>query len=312
MIELKDFQIAVEQILNGTYSGTTLPTRPSDEYFKVKTYASYLDTIADKGQNKNFVPVFIHSPEGSYQPIPTLGLCDQSYLVEIYFPITKKDSMFQFGDYLAQAVSGKRLPFGNSPFTIKSYAVCNVSVGVFGQVQPQAMEQFIEFLDGSYHLPIQKSEMWGSIQIRFYMSTSAVGIFGNQVSYSLSLIYDSVTTTETLLINESSANLTNTPASQQLVSETYAKAIISNTAFGKSLTIFPQVNSFWKIFIDLYNKKLLQIATWSLTKTYSSIYVVADAPKTGIYTSALLMLDIQENIELGKPLSYTITFTETV
>lgn len=312
MIELKDFQTAVEQILNGTYSGTTLPTRPSDEYFKVKTYASYLDTIADKGQSKNFIPVLIHSPEGSYQPIPTLGLCDQSYLIEIYFPITKKDSMFRFSDYLSQAVSGKRLPFGNSPFTISSYAVCNVSVGVFGQVQPQAMEQFISFCNDAYQLAIQKTEMWGSIQIRFYMSTTLVGIIGNQITYSLSFTYDGVTLTETLLLNESSANLTNTPASQQLVSETYAKAIISNTAFGKSLTIFPQVNSFWKNFIYLYNKKLLQIATWSLTKTYTSVFTYSDLPKTGIYTSALLMLDIQENIELGKPLSYTITFTEKV
>ncbi|MCK9576408.1 MAG: hypothetical protein M0R51_10845 [Clostridia bacterium] len=308
MIELNDFKTAISQILNGTYSGTTLPTRPSDEYFKVKTYADYLDTIADKTTKKNFIPVLIHSPSGSYEPIPTLALCDQSYVVEIYFPIRKKDTIIQFGDYLAQAVCGKQLAFGSS------LAVCNTDVGVFGQVQPQAMEQFISFVNDSYQLLIQKSDMWGSLQITFYIASSLVGIFGNQVSYSLSMTPSAGGTalTETLIIVDSSHTQNSTPASQQLISGTYAKAIITNTAFGKSLTVFPRVNAFWKHFIWEFNSKTLQSALWSLTKTYSGVFVAGDSPKTGVYTTTLLLLDVQENIQLGKPISYTLTYTEKV
>lgn len=98
-----------------------------------------------------------------------------------------------------------------------------------------------------------------------------------------------------------------TPISQQKIGkDNYVKNIANLTQFNKSVTIFPKLlteGEFWDRFINLYNIQRLDIIKEiRFVKTYNTSL---GAKK---FLIPQIILSINENVELGQPLSFTFTF----
>ena len=83
----------------------------------------------------------------------------------------------------------------------------------------------------------------------------------------------------------------------------YAKNEANITNFSKSIVVFPKDDEFWKLFLLCYNLQYLQeINNIKLIKQYK----IGNSLFETEYNQ--LALSINENIELGSPLSFTIAF----
>ena len=79
MILLNDISKKIQAVLDGT--DAEIPSgvsKPTDLDFVVKTAGFHLDNIYNKKTWKNFIPVFINSLGGQFNPVPQLKEKTQS------------------------------------------------------------------------------------------------------------------------------------------------------------------------------------------------------------------------------------------
>lgn len=109
---------------------------------------------------------------------------------------------------------------------------------------------------------------------------------------------------ENLVWTSSGTGVSNSPMSQQLIDvDDYAKNTINITNYNKSIIAYIRSNNFWDTLLEYYNEqKLNELIYVKLSKTYS----IGEATKS--YTYNQLVLSLNENVALGEPLSFTITF----
>lgn len=132
--------------------------------------------------------------------------------------------------------------------------------------------------------------------VTFVGRTSAIGGTGEHD--------ETWTYNEDLVWTSSGTGAANSPISQQLIDvDSYAKNTSNITNYNKSIVAYIRGNEFWKILLDFYNKQeMSKIDTLTLAKTY---YFTGD---TKLYSFSQLVLSMNENIALGEPVSFTITF----
>ena len=108
------------------------------------------------------------------------------------------------------------------------------------------------------------------------------------------------TLTTPLIFTNSGTGASVSPVAQQLIGETYAKNISNIVNFNKSNLIYPQDNDFWTYFLYAYNTQNLQsISYLKLTKKYGN----------GMeFYNYQIVLSVNENIQLGEPLTFTLTY----
>ena len=128
-------------------------------------------------------------------------------------------------------------------------------------------------------------------------------------------VYDGINKTEDILINtktlteqlvwdNSGTGASISPVSEQLIGvDKFAKNMANITNFNKSLVAYIRDNEFWQTFLYLYNKQSLdEIEEITLQKVYNfngTEYT---------YDYEQIILTYNENVELGSPLSFTLTF----
>jgi hypothetical protein len=112
------------------------------------------------------------------------------------------------------------------------------------------------------------------------------------------------TYTEQLVWDQSGTGASISPVSQQLVGvDKFVRNIQNITNFNKSITVYARNNEFWNTFLYCYNAQELDtISNISLVKKYNFNNEV----KT--FTYSQILLSWNENIQLGDPLSFTLTF----
>lgn len=117
-------------------------------------------------------------------------------------------------------------------------------------------------------------------------------------------IGDTITYNEDLVWDSSGTGASVSPISEQLVGvDKYVKNTSNITNFNKSIVAYVKDTDFWKHILRDYNiQDLDKITDLKLTKTYK-------IGSTEIkYEFSQLILSVNENIALGEPLSFTITF----
>ena len=94
------------------------------------------------------------------------------------------------------------------------------------------------------------------------------------------------------------------PISEQLIGvDKYVRNTQNITNFNKSLVVYPNGTNFWKDVIKYYNEQDLdKITNLTLYKTYNFNGTEVE------YAFNQIVLSLNENISLGQPLSFTITF----
>lgn len=112
-------------------------------------------------------------------------------------------------------------------------------------------------------------------------------------SYSEQLVWDSSGTGASI-----------SPISQQLIGkDKFVKNIANITNFNKSIVAYPKNTSLWNALLYCYNNQILdEIKNIKFTKTYT----IGGVEKT--YEFNQIVLSLNENVELGSPLSFTIAF----
>ena len=90
-------------------------------------------------------------------------------------------------------------------------------------------------------------------------------------------------------------------AEQRIDVDAFAKNVANITNYNKSMVVYPNFSQdFWILFLALYNKQILNfIKEVKMIKKYSNGYE---------YDFKQIVLNYNENSELGSPLSFTLTF----
>ena len=118
---------------------------------------------------------------------------------------------------------------------------------------------------------------------------------GSTISKNATIVWDSAGTGASI-----------SPISEQLVGEDrYARNTPNITNFNKSIVVYPKIetNNLWNMFIRYYNyQRLNELSDIKLVKTYT----INGQIMNFVYNQ--IILSYNENIALGEPLSFTLTF----
>ena len=323
MLQLDKVAKKLEAMFNGTDSEISSLTRPVDYQFVVETTGFYIDHIIDKNATpkQNFIPVFVSTVGGDYDPVPNIDRSSTNIAVRFYFPVRLKDDFFAFQSYLVELFVGKVRDYGGQK------ALSNISVAQFGEIQELDFNQFKDWIQQTYKdLPMEINEPYLEATINLYLSTMADGyIWGNNVEFELSFTYESVEYKAVLDWTSAGTGVSNSPIAQQLVDDSnykITKNVVNITNRSQSILAYAKIkyvwdntqekyvipatdkeSTFWAKLIELYNSGNLDegISGMSLKKTYNFA-----SPITATYTS--IVLSMNENIARGEPLSFTIAF----
>ena len=287
MIYINELSNYIETTLNSLEKGV----------FRVKTYAEFLDSRVDDETNENFIPVYIDSPFGNFEPIPNLLYLSQQYSITLYFPIELKDTMYDIVNDIVPQFVGKSIYIGENT----GNAIANIDTPTFQSIGVNNVEELQEWCNDIYKRKIRKSSMYVAMSFIIHLTQATNGIFSNSITYTLTI--NGIT--ESILRNESSLVQNNNLYSQQLENGLATTSNVDTTSNGVSFTAFVENNEFWQNFINLRNSNELSQATITLTKSYNgSISNVADKTYNVCIVSAV------ENERFGMPLSFTLSFGE--
>ena len=185
MIILDEVAKKLQDILNGVDSETsTTLTNPlsGTYYFVVNTVGFHIDSLVEKDRNKNFIPVFIDTMGGQFNPVKGIEQGTFSYPIAIYYPVRFKNDFYALGDFLVKAFVGSKLNYG----TVSGSAISNISGLSSGEIQNLDFKQFKDWTQTNFKLPIEKMEPYMSMECTLYLTTAKAGLlFGNDVKLDL-------------------------------------------------------------------------------------------------------------------------------
>jgi len=378
MIYLPEVSETLEKILNGVDHQIAGLSSPTGFEFKVWTAGFHLDNNYDKDTKKNFIPVYVDSDGGGFDPVKDIKRQTIAVNVVMYYPVRFKNDFFAITSYLVDYFVGQQLNYG----TLSGKCLSNIGAIRYGEIQGLDLANFQKWVNENYPRPVEKMEYYMSLQFTLYLTNMAKGfVLGNNIHYGLifsaqrdavnsltvnnvvctrhrtsdllvdgvqyyafknteaQLLYytknlyfenfekyytisdnvvtlagsngigsettheESWTYSENLIWTSSGTGASNSPISQQLIDvDEYAKNTNNITNFNKSIIAYIRDNEFWNTLLEYYNEqKMGKIDNLTLSKTYSY-------GTTKMYLYRQLVLSMNENIALGEPISFTITF----
>lgn len=294
MILVSEVAQTLQDILNGEDSDIT-EQNPTDFYFRVETAGFHIDKVSDKQKNKNFIPVFISTVGGQYDPVPALKRVAYSLPITFYFPVRFKQEMFALNTFLAEVFVGKMINYGQ----VSGVCLSNISVANYGEIVDLDLTQFKEWVSGVYREEIEVMQPYLSMSLNLYLTTVDNSfIYANKVKYSMTI---GETNIGDLVFTQAGTGTSISPISQQLIdTDSFAKNVANITNRSASIVVYPQDTKAWHDFIDAYESGTLANKSVVLTKTYDFI----NTP----YTKNYIVLSVNQNIQYGDLLSFTITF----
>ena len=247
MIRLDEVAKKIQNVLNGTDPevialGLTLPT---GYQFVVETEGFHLDTIADMESGKNFIPVFVSSMGGQFNPVPELLQANYVIPITFYYPVSFKNDMFKLNEYLAKVFVGRQLSYGQNSGT----ALSNISVPQYGEITDLDLKQFATWVATTYKKQIEVMEPYLQMTISLYLSTASDEVvYGNDAEATLSI--DGTNFGEEPLTFVSGSLQSNTdPSVQQILGEGESEGMASGTAYGSSFSVYVKNNDFFRYLI---------------------------------------------------------------
>lgn len=240
MIILTEVAQKLENILNGVDSETSSLTNPAGFYFKVATEGFHIDSIAKVERDGNFIPVFISSMGGQFNPVKGLKQGTYSIPIVFYYPVRFKNEFFALGEFLVDAFVGTSLNYG----TVSGKAISNISVPQYGEIQDLDFRQFNQWINNTYKTTIEKMEKYMSMQVTLYLTNSASGlVYGNDIKVSLSYSYNGVTRVlDDVDFDGGSLQSNSQSQSEQEEGTNEAQGFPFGTAYGAAIKIYPNLN----------------------------------------------------------------------
>lgn len=244
MIRLNEIAKKIEDVLNG--SDFEVATELGIEnvpgyFFKVATEGFHLDKNYSIGEGKNFIPVFISSMGGEFNPVPELLQANYVIPVSIYAPVRFKNDLYAINEYIARVFVGRHLYYGEA----SGRAVSNISVAQFGEIQDLDLKQFKEWEETTYKMPIEVMEPYMQMRFNLYLSSAASGyIFGNDAKLDMTFEYDG----ETYELHDAPFESGSLQSNSQIQSEQEEGTYESNslpygTSYGYSIKLYPNTNT---------------------------------------------------------------------
>ena len=232
MINLPQVAKKLEDILNGVDTETIANTRNVDYEFVVATEGFHLDKIYDKETKKNFIPVFISSMGGEYNPIKGLKQADYNIPVVIYFPVSFKNDFFELNEYLVDCFVGAMLTYGTTK------CLSNISIAQYGELEEyDVLKRFREWVETTYNKPLEVMEVWMSMSFNLYLSSLGSDFkYGNDGAISLTYGQN---TDSNVVFDDFSLQGMSEPANQQLLDATTPESsgLPQNTAYSSGFKI---------------------------------------------------------------------------
>ena len=241
MIILTEVAKKLENILNGNDSETTAFTNPTAFSFMVATEGFHIDELNKPNKNGNFIPVFISSLGGQFNPIKGLKQGNYSIPVAFYYPVRFKDDFFALAEYLAEVFVGTILNYG----AISGKAVSNISVPQYGEIQNLDFKEFENWVGINYKMPIETMEPYMSMTLTLFLSNAASGlIYGNDVKVDLSFTYGENTySIDDIDWDGASIQSNCQQQSEQEEGTNEADSLPFGTGYGSSFRIYPNLET---------------------------------------------------------------------
>ena len=241
MIILSEVAQKLEKILNGQDPEVTA-TNPTGFYFQVETEGFHIDHIEKPTKDGNFIPVFISSLGGQFNPVKGLKQGSYSFPVVFYFPVRFTEDFFALGDFLVDAFVGTILNYGN----ISKKAVSNISVPQFGEIQDLDLGKFGKWVEATYSKPIEVMEPYFTMQVTLFLSNAAEGfVYGNNIKIDLSFtdLENNEYTLEDIDWDGSSLQSNSQAQSEQKEETNESTSVPFGTTYGVSIKVYPNLNA---------------------------------------------------------------------
>ena len=253
MIILTEVAKKIDKILNNGDSEYT-KTNPAPFEFVVATEGFHLDSISDRPNGENFIPVFISSMGGEFNPVKGLKQSNYSIPIVFYYPVRFKEIFFELGDFLEDAFVGSYFNYG----LISGKAVSNISVPRYGELQNIDLKEFKEWVGSTYKREISVRELYLSMQVTLFLSTAKNGlVFGNDVTNEFSFTYSGTTLTlENVFFDGASIQSNSQAQSEQEEETTLKERLISAIEDEKFLLAIEVAVKNAKISTSLLQRKL--------------------------------------------------------
>lgn len=321
MIILSEVAQKLENILNGvdsevgTSGSVVIATNPTIYYFQVETEGFHIDHIVAPSKDKNFIPVFVSSMGGQFNPVKGLKQGTYSLPIDIYFPVRFKNDFFALGDFLVDAFVGTKLNYGE----ISGKAISNISAPQFGEIQMLQFQEFQDWINAKFTKPSLIKEPYLSMHIVLYLTNAAPGfVYGNDVSCELKFTYgeDSYTLKD-VNFDGASIQSNSQPQSEQEEGTNESVSLPFSTAYGTSFKVYPNVEKeayestleepiyFYKELLKVWFAGNIQTADFELKYT-----IAGDSDLT--FTRKCFVSSIVAPINKGELFSLTMSFAKKV
>lgn len=312
MILLNEVAKKIEDILNGEDLEVARLhlDLPTGFYFKVATEGFHLDHVFSIADNKNFIPVFISSMGGTFNPVPELLQANYVIPVTLYFPVRFKNQMYRINEYLAKAFVGRQLNYGEN----SGSALSNVSVAQFGEIVDLDLKQFKEWVQTIYLQPVEIMEPYLSMTISLYLSTAAQEfVYGNDATASITindidpndpaldgLDWETGDETEELTFVQQALQSHSDPSPQQILGENETESLPISTTFGSSFSVYIKKDKFFKFLIRKWFAGTAQLLDLSLNVSFLN----------ETFTRACYIQSANLVLQKGELATITFTFTK--
>lgn len=307
MIILTEVATKLENILN------SLEDMPYN--FKVATEGLHIDSIANEEKNGNFIPVFISSMGGQYNPVKGLKQGTYSIQVVFYYPVRFKDDFYVICEDLIDTFVGSIINYGN----VSGKAVSNISVPQYGEIQDIDFAQFTKWVDANYQRKVEVMEPYMTMQFNLYLTTAASGLlYGNDIKNTLSFTYNGNTyTLEDVDFDGASLQSNSQTQSEQEEETPESKSLPFGTAYGQSIKIYPNIETkaresthsnpiyFYKELLKIWLSGNIQNLECDFT-----FQIANDSDLT--YTRKCFIQSVVAPIEKGQLFALTLTFARSI
>lgn len=238
MIFLNEVAQKLEALLNDSANPL------SETYtFRVETEGFHIDHIEKADKSGNFIPVFISSMGGQFNPVK--GLKQGSFVIPIafYYPVRFKDDFFALQEYLAETFVGTKINYG----TLSGKAVSNISAAQFGEIQDLDLKRFDKWIMDTYKKPIDVNEPYISMNVTLYLSTAAPGLlFGNDIKVNFSFKHGDKEYSLTDIAWDGSSLQSNSQTQSEQAEDAEvpeSEAFPYGTGYGSSFKIYPNLDT---------------------------------------------------------------------
>lgn len=308
MIILSEVATKLENILNGNDTETSSYTNPTNFLFQVETEGYHLDHIMS--YDRNFIPVFISSMGGSYNPVANLKQSNVVIPITFYFPVRFKEQFFALNDFLVDVFVGKTLNFG----TISGRSICNISVAQFGELDSMdVLKEFATWVANKYQRQIEVMEAYLSMTINLYLSNADEDfVYGNEVKISLS-INDTLYQDTDITFAQASVQSQSQSMSEQIIGESETQGLPFGVAYGSSFAVYYKDTAFYRYLVEQWFSGNAQTLRFTLTLKIGEDKVVNNATITApTFTRTCYVESVNLIVQKGELLTITFSFAKVV